>query len=482
MKLISHVLSLVVMLASQKCQELEWIVEPTPDVAYDEYIYSDFGFNFFDFFIESFDVPEPNITVYRQTEDRENVIVTCQFGKTHRSHSYSLSVESELNYTTELLKCSSSDSSEICVYMVTVSPPASFTCEHDCLFADLRSQTYNYSVSVLDHHEEGVSLFYICFSSSIVVGLFIMTAAVIVTNIRSKTKDASDARNPDYNTTTDSPDVWNTATSTSAADPDIRSFLIYNEDHNKCLKVMSATVIQTVLCDVSSEAQHFRWISSSQIMSLSLGLCLGSENISDWVKVILLPCNDLSPVQTWECKDESLFGLKGRSLHLNYGNHDEPNVMLSSGTGVWSRWLIYGTNENLCSRGYHDTYTIGGNSFGKPCHFPFKFGGKWYADCTVDGRADDHLWCSTEEDFDTKEMWGFCPPKNVPVPNITVFKQMEDSEHVVVMCSFGRWLIESSFHLFLKGKQDYILNNALCYSNGKCVFYVKVSSPVFLHL
>ncbi len=42
--------------------------------------------------------------------------------------------------------------------------------------------------AVLDHNEEGVSVFYICFSSFIAVGLFIMTAAVIRTTIRSKAK------------------------------------------------------------------------------------------------------------------------------------------------------------------------------------------------------------------------------------------------------------------------------------------------------
>ncbi|XP_050972911.1 uncharacterized protein LOC127169515 [Labeo rohita] len=82
-----------------------------------------------------------------------------------------------------------------CVFLVTVSPPASFTCVHE-IHSDedikyLRSQTYNYRWSVMDHHKEGVSLFYICFSSSIAVGLFIMTAAVIMTNIRSRTKDLS---------------------------------------------------------------------------------------------------------------------------------------------------------------------------------------------------------------------------------------------------------------------------------------------------
>ncbi len=67
---------------------------------------------------------------------------------------------------------------------------------------------------------------------------------------------------------------------------------------------------------------------------------------------------------------------------------------------------------------------------------------------------------------------------DVPVPSITVYRHMEDRERVIVMCSFGRRLIESSFHLFLEGEHNYTLNNTLCYSSEKCVFEVKVSPPV----
>ncbi|KAF4110390.1 uncharacterized protein LOC131545815 [Onychostoma macrolepis] len=145
------------------------------------------------------DVPEPNITVYRQMEDREHVFVLCKFaemfGMTHRRQSFQLSVESELNYTIEPLEFFPFYYSDLHVYMVTVSPPASFTCVHEIGFdldvRNLSSQTYNYSGSVSDHHEEGASSLYICFSSFIAVGLSIMTAAVIVTNIRSKTKDTN---------------------------------------------------------------------------------------------------------------------------------------------------------------------------------------------------------------------------------------------------------------------------------------------------
>ncbi|XP_052418677.1 uncharacterized protein LOC127963057 [Carassius gibelio] len=144
---------------------------------------------------KSDNVPKPNITVYRQTEDREQVIVLCKFAEmfrgTYRRQSIELTVESELKYTIEPLRLHPFYyyyySQEMRVFLVTVRPPASFTCVQE----NLRTQTYNYTGSVSDHHEEGASLLYICFSSFIAVGLFIMTAAVIVINIRSKTKDTN---------------------------------------------------------------------------------------------------------------------------------------------------------------------------------------------------------------------------------------------------------------------------------------------------
>ncbi|XP_048066135.1 uncharacterized protein LOC125279948 isoform X2 [Megalobrama amblycephala] len=186
MKLLFQVLLLSVMLASQKCQDA-WILEDLYDDVLDLEHYS--GEN----------VTVPNITVYRQMEDGEHdsVIVLCMFDPmfemrySWQMQSFELSVESELNYTKEIEECSTSD---MCVFLVTVSPPASFTCVHE-IHSDgevkyLHSQTYNYNKSVLDHHKEKVSLFYICFSSFIAVVLIIMTAAVIVTTIRSKAKDS----------------------------------------------------------------------------------------------------------------------------------------------------------------------------------------------------------------------------------------------------------------------------------------------------
>lgn len=55
--------------------------------------------------------------------------------------------------------------------------------------------------------------------------------------------------------------------------------------------------------------------------------------------------------------------------------------------------------------------TIGGNSLGSPCQFPFKFGENWYAECTIVGRSDGLLWCATVTDYDKDKKWGFCPTK-----------------------------------------------------------------------
>ncbi|XP_040023036.2 macrophage mannose receptor 1 [Gasterosteus aculeatus] len=193
------------------------------------------------------------------------------------------------------------------------------------------------------------------------------------------------------------------------ADIDSGSFLIFNENHNKCMKVESATSMTVAPCDPHAKNQQFRWASESRILSLSLKLCMGATQIKDWVKVLLFECDESSNLQHWQCKNETLFGLKDQDLHLNWGNKNERNIMIYKGSGLWSRWRIFGTQEDLCSKGFQEVFTIGGNAFGGPCQFPFKFQEKWYAECTKDGRTDGQLWCATERDYDKAKKWGFCP-------------------------------------------------------------------------
>lgn len=56
-----------------------------------------------------------------------------------------------------------------------------------------------------------------------------------------------------------------------------------------------------------------------------------------------------------------------------------------------------------------DTAVIGGNSQGEPCAFPFTFLGKKYSSCTSEGRQDGRLWCATTSNYDVDKKWGLCP-------------------------------------------------------------------------
>uniref|UniRef100_A0A8C2L0M2 Uncharacterized protein n=1 Tax=Cyprinus carpio TaxID=7962 RepID=A0A8C2L0M2_CYPCA len=130
------------------------------------------------------DVPVPSNTVFRQTEDRERVLVMCSFGRRLTESCFQLSLKSEYNYALKNPRCFSND---VCVFDVKVSPPVSFTCVHQInSVVNRQSETYTYSLS--DPHYEGVSSFYIGFFSFIAVGLVIMTAAVIMTTVKSKAK------------------------------------------------------------------------------------------------------------------------------------------------------------------------------------------------------------------------------------------------------------------------------------------------------
>ncbi|XP_029965640.1 LOW QUALITY PROTEIN: cation-independent mannose-6-phosphate receptor [Salarias fasciatus] len=47
---------------------------------------------------------------------------------------------------------------------------------------------------------------------------------------------------------------------------------------------------------------------------------------------------------------------------------------------------------------------------GEECVFPFVFLKNSYSSCTTDGRHDNRSWCSTTENYDRDQRWGFCSP------------------------------------------------------------------------
>ncbi|CAM4522330.1 unnamed protein product [Caretta caretta] len=188
-------------------------------------------------------------------------------------------------------------------------------------------------------------------------------------------------------------------------------FLIYNKDLKRCVQAHSSSSITTATCNQDTESQKFRWVSDHQLMSVALRPCLGVPSKKDQVIITLYPCNKTSELQHWECRNETLLAIQGEDLFFNSGSREKGNLMLQKESDVRSKWKIYGTTDDLCSQGYEDLFTWLGNANGAPCVFPFKLSGKWYAECTDAARSDGLLWCGTTADFDTDQLYGFCPLK-----------------------------------------------------------------------
>ena len=85
-------------------------------------------------------------------------------------------------------------------------------------------------------------------------------------------------------------------------------------------------------------------------------------------------------------------------------------LILSVGTSFCqSEFLLSGQSEGISS-----CRTVGGPSQGKPCQFPFIFGGEERWGCIEDTDPDQRLWCSTKVDSTGLHVgggghWGYCP-------------------------------------------------------------------------
>uniref|UniRef100_UPI00358E4E95 macrophage mannose receptor 1-like isoform X1 n=2 Tax=Myxine glutinosa TaxID=7769 RepID=UPI00358E4E95 len=187
------------------------------------------------------------------------------------------------------------------------------------------------------------------------------------------------------------------------------SFQIFNKAHKRCVEVQSNQKVMARLCDMDQKTQRWRWTSANHLMNVASKLCLTASGLKDYDLVIMSKCASNNSAQAWECRDLDLVVLQGRSIHLNWRGDDFGKMVMFTGKGLWSRWIVFQTNRNLCTQTYQEVFTIGGNSRGQPCVFPFDYSGTLYDRCTFDGRNDRQPWCATTDHYNRDELYGFCP-------------------------------------------------------------------------
>ncbi|XP_066483946.1 macrophage mannose receptor 1 [Tiliqua scincoides] len=186
-------------------------------------------------------------------------------------------------------------------------------------------------------------------------------------------------------------------------------FLIYSEYLKVCIQPLNNRTITLDYCSKTNEWQNFKWVSNDQIMNMAVKLCLTVSSKANKASIALLPCNKTSELQKWDCRNKSL-ALHGEELFLQAVGGRKSTLILQKLPK--NTWTIYGTKDNLCSKGYEALFTIEGNSFGSPCVFPFKYMNKWYSECTREGDEHGRLWCGTTADVDEDSLTGYCPVKD----------------------------------------------------------------------
>lgn len=86
-------------------------------------------------------------------------------------------------------------------------------------------------------------------------------------------------------------------------------------------------------------------------MSVAFAQCLGVSHKQNQAKISLYPCNKKSELQKWECRNATL-AIQGEDLFLSAGKRKEDNIILNTGSAMMNTWKIYGTMDDLCSKGH----------------------------------------------------------------------------------------------------------------------------------
>ncbi|XP_039769071.1 lymphocyte antigen 75 [Ornithorhynchus anatinus] len=179
-------------------------------------------------------------------------------------------------------------------------------------------------------------------------------------------------------------------------------FTILHENTHKCLQIKNGWVV-SVECTKAKDLL-WKWVSHYRLFHLESQKCLGLENTKGKDSVKMFTC-DSSVMLWWKCDLGFVHGANHLGLILKNG-------ILTTSANSSDSWKKGDSDENLCDRPYLEIYTQNGNSYGKPCEFPFLHNGIWHHDC-ISGGDQEGLWCSTSINYDDEGEWGIClKPEN----------------------------------------------------------------------
>ncbi|XP_014815376.1 PREDICTED: uncharacterized protein LOC106898581, partial [Calidris pugnax] len=155
-----------------------------------------------------------------------------------------------------------------------------------------------------------------------------------------------------------------------------QSFQLYNEAHDMCVETRGQDLTVTT-CQPQEVAQRFQWLPGGRLRGWGAQRCVTATSSQNLALVRLERCREDTGLQRWECGAGGLLALAGFKLYFNYGNNRLKTVMLYSGDREWSRWVIPGSKETLCSRSVCSPCPKGWSYFGNSCYFYSKTASSW---------------------------------------------------------------------------------------------------------
>ncbi|XP_062825880.1 lymphocyte antigen 75 isoform X1 [Anolis carolinensis] len=183
-----------------------------------------------------------------------------------------------------------------------------------------------------------------------------------------------------------------------AGSSDDNTFTIRHEKANKCIQVKN----QQVTAEDCQETKEnlWTWVSQHRLFNLGSQKCLGIDTTKSKDPLKIVDC-DSDITLWWRCSDASVYSASQNKLILKNG-------VLTVSVDSSDAWRRNNSSDVICKLPYHEIYTRDGNSYGKPCEFPFLFNKTWHHDCIHNEMFQGGEWCSTTSSFSQHGKWGFC--------------------------------------------------------------------------